>query len=133
MAVSDACCAVQLRLIDNSGRQSPRTLTAGLDQLAIGQDVMKIFELVDFVRDQHLTMRIKPGTGAFSRLGDLAVSYVIVPTDARSCRLLVKLIVDYPRSIRGSLLRVLLPWGDLIMMRRQLLNLRDLAEGTTNS
>src|SRR6266545_1491263 len=53
--------------IDNSGRQSPRTLTAGLDQLAIGQDVMKIFELVDFVRDQHLTMRIKPGTGAFSR------------------------------------------------------------------
>src|SRR6266487_4478213 len=73
--------------IDNSGRPSPRTLTDGLDQLAIGQSVMKIFELIDFARDQHMTVRLKPSTPAFRRMGDLAVSYVVLSKMATSCRL----------------------------------------------
>src|SRR5262245_49978424 len=48
--------------IDNLGRQSPRQLTPGLDQLAVGQEVMRDFELVDFAQDQHLTLRIKQGS-----------------------------------------------------------------------
>jgi hypothetical protein len=44
--------------IDNLGRKSPRRLTPGLDDLATGQEVMQIFELVDFARDQHLTLRL---------------------------------------------------------------------------
>jgi hypothetical protein len=31
--------------------------------------------------------------------------------------------------VTGALMRQLLPWGDLVMMRRQLLNLKALAEG----
>src|SRR5262245_42381118 len=46
--------------IDNLGRQSPRQLIPGLDDLAVGQEVMRDFEIVDFVRDQHLTIRLKP-------------------------------------------------------------------------
>ena len=34
--------------IDNFGKQSPRKLSPGLESLAIGQDVMSIFNLVGF-------------------------------------------------------------------------------------
>src|SRR5713101_8113421 len=42
--------------IDNLGRRSPRTLTAGLEHLEVGQRVMTIFEVVSFERDRHLTV-----------------------------------------------------------------------------
>jgi hypothetical protein len=114
--------------IDNGGRQSPRELIPGLDQLVIGQDVMTIFDLVDFQRNRHLTLRIKPRSSGAKTFGDIAVSYLIVEISPSSCRLLVKLIANYPPGIKGSLMRAFLPWGDLIMMRRQLLNLKYLAE-----
>lgn len=41
---------------------------------------------------------------------------------------MVKLIVRYPGSLVGVAMRRLLPWGDLIMMRKQLLTLKRLAE-----
>ena len=116
--------------IDNFGKQSPRELTPGLDNLAIGQDVMSIFKLVGFEQDRHLTLRLKPRSSAAKTFGDIGVSYLIVPTTEKSCRLLVKLIGRYPRGIKGNLMRALLPWGDLIMMRRQLLNFKQLAEAT---
>ncbi len=119
-------------LIDNCGRQSPRRLIQGLDQLAIGQDVMRIFKLVAFARNKHLTLRMKSGTRASRLFGDIAVSYLIVSTSAANSRLLVKMIVRYPRGA-GGLLRGFLPWGDLIMMRRQLLNFKALAEQTSRS
>jgi len=118
--------------IDNGGRQSPRTLTPGMDALAVGQSMMRIFTLVDFGRDRHVTLRIKHGTGAFRLFGDLAVTYLILPQEPDSCRLLVKLVARYPRGLRGALMRWGLPWGDLLMMRRQLLNLKALAEAVSS-
>jgi len=117
--------------IDNRGRQSPRQLIAGLEHLEIGQDVMTIFELADFSPDSHLTIRSKRNSGALNIFGDLAGSYVIVQQTPNACRLLVKLLVRYPSGLRGWLMRRLLPWGDLVMMRRQLLNLKSLAEQGT--
>lgn len=114
--------------IDNGGKQSPGELTPRLDQLAIGQDVMTIFELVAFEPNRHLTLRIKSGSRAARTFGDIAVSYVVVESSMNSCRLLVKLIANYPRSAKARVMKTLLPWGDLIMMRRQLLNLKQLAE-----
>src|SRR5258705_9763610 len=120
--------------LDNGGRQSPRELTAGLENLAIGQDVMRIFKLTAFEKDRHLTLRLKAKSSASETFGDIAVSYVLVPIgDDRSmpsCRLLVKLIVKHPAGLYGRIMRTVLPWGDLIMMRRQLLNLKRLAEQT---
>lgn len=113
--------------IDNGFRKSPPALIAGLDELALGQDVMKIFQLADFVPDQHLTLRIKANSRAQRLFGDIAVSYVAVKGPS-SCRLLVKLVVQHPPGVWGKLMRCLLPWGDLIMMRRQLLNFKQLAE-----
>jgi hypothetical protein len=90
---------------------------------------MRIFTIVDFAGDRHITLRIKHGTGAFSLFGDLALTYLVVGESPESCRLLVKIVVRYPRGITGAVMRRVLPWSDLVMMRRQLLNFKALAEG----
>src|SRR5882724_4757834 len=38
--------------IDNGGRKSPPKLTPRLDDLAVGQEVMRIFKLASFERDR---------------------------------------------------------------------------------
>lgn len=110
--------------IDKFGRPSPRRLTPGLEALAIGQPVMSIFDLVSFERDRHLTLRLR-GPGVFP---PLAVSYVVVASAPQQCRLLVKLVVEIQPSLAARAAGLLLPSGDWIMMRRQLLNLKELAE-----
>ena len=113
--------------IDNRGRRSPRVLTPGLEQLEVGQRVMSLFELVAFEPDQHLTLRTRrfaPGLWPA-----VAVSYVVRPVGPRETRLVVKLSFEVRPGPLGSLARVFLSWGDLVMMRRQLLNLKALSEG----
>jgi len=119
--------------LDNGGRRSPRELTPGLDDLARGQTVMRIFDLVDFARGEHLTVRLKPNRPGSKVFGDIAVSYVVVAHSPADCRLIVKLVVKYPRGVMGKLMRVILPWGDLVMMRRQLLNFKTLAEESASA
>jgi len=120
--------------IDNGRRQSPRELTAGFENLAIGQDFMRIFRLISFEKDRHLTLRLNANTSASKTFGDVVVSYALVPIagdrSVPSCRLLAKLIVKHTSGLYGRVMRSVLPWGDLIMMRRQLLNFKRLAEQT---
>jgi len=114
--------------IDNRGRRSPRTLTPGLENLAVGRKAMGIFELVAFERDRHLTLVTR--RFASHVLPVVAVSYVVAPVGPRETRLLVKLVFETRPGLLGSAAKVLLPWGDLVMMRKQLLNLKELAEGS---
>jgi hypothetical protein len=116
--------------IDNRGRRSPRHLIPGLEQLAGGQDVMGIFTLVDYRAHESLTIRSKPGTAAWRIFGDVVGTYLLVPQGPARCRLLVKLLARYPAGAIGAIMARLLPWGDLVMMRRQLLNLKALAENS---
>ncbi len=113
--------------IDNLGRRSPRTLTPGAEQLEVGQRVMSIFELVAFEPDRHLTCRTRRFAGALFPC--VAVSYAVAPAGPRETRLLAKLAIEARPGWLGALATQGLAWGDLVMMRRQLLNLRDLAEG----
>ena len=117
--------------IDNRGRQSPQQLTPGLDDLAVGQRVMGSFDIVDFERDRHITSRTRSDGSLAGRFGEIALTYLIVPRRGEECRLLVKFVVRYPRGPIGWLIRAFLPIGDLIMMRKQLLNLKRLAESKT--
>jgi hypothetical protein len=116
--------------IDNLGRRSPRELTPGLGDLEIGRTFMKVFELIEFEASRHLTIRMKKNQTGYNIFGDTVVSYVIVPEHDRSCRLLVKIVIRYPKGILGALMRLVLPPGDWIMMRRQLLNFKELSERT---
>jgi hypothetical protein len=114
--------------LDNGGRSSPPNLSPGLDQLAEGQTMMQIFKLVSFARDEHMTIQMKPRSPSSKLFGDIVVSYTIRPQSKRSCRLVVKIVGNYPTGLWGRLMSVVLPWGDLVMMRRQLLNFKALAE-----
>lgn len=111
--------------LDNGGRRSPRELTPGAERLELGQRVMAIFDLVAFERDRHLTLRLrKPGL-----FPPLAVSYLVSPISASESRLVVKLVVRERPGLRDRVGSLVFPALDWIMMRRQLLNLKELSEG----
>ena len=115
--------------IDNFGRESPRHPTPGLEVLAVGQRVMGGFVLVEFETDHHLTV-VTQASQLEALFGTFAVSYVVVPRGAERARLVVKTLARYARGPLGFATRWLWPCGDLVMMRKQLLTLKHLAETT---
>lgn len=113
--------------LDNRGRRSPQTLSAGLDELAVGQRVQTVFTLVAYEPGRSMTM-----TTSGRLFGRIACTYRVDALSADRSRIVVKIIVCYPRAAHGRLMRLLLAPGDLLMMRRQLLNLSELAERTAH-
>lgn len=112
-------------LLDNRGRRSPQRLTEGLERLEVGQRVMQIFKLVDFEPGRSITL-LSSGTV----FGRVAVTYSVEQLAPGRSRLLAKLRVRERIGVRWLPMRLLLPAGDLVMARRQLLNLKALAERT---
>ncbi|WP_414941080.1 hypothetical protein [Amycolatopsis sp. cmx-11-51] len=111
-------------LLDNLGHRSPRALTPGADDLAPG-DTLIVFELTEVDRGHSLTGR----TFAKSEklFGPVAATYSVEAIDERSCRMLCRIVVT-SKGLRGRLKEFLLGWGDLVMMRKQLLTLKGYAE-----
>jgi hypothetical protein len=106
--------------IDNFGRRSPQRLTPGVDRLERGQRMVAIFRLADFVQGHSLTLESR------SRLlGHVALTYEVRPRGENASRLVLRIAWGRPNM---PLVRSLLPAGDLIMARRQLLNFKRLAE-----
>ena len=93
--------------IDNFGKRSPDHLIPGLEALEVGQPICRVFRLRSFEPGRSIT---------FSGLG-VAISYVVTPG-----RLVGALSLR-----KRTLLTTPLALGDLVMMRRQLLNLARLA------
>lgn len=102
--------------IDNLGRRSPQRLV-GLPEPVVGESfstaaTRPFGRILAVAPPEHLTGEIM---GA-------SISYVLVP-DGESTRLLMKIVTAMSRWVA--------PWlsvGDLVMARRQLLNLKRLAE-----
>jgi hypothetical protein len=99
--------------IDNRGRRSPRELV-GLPEPQVGQRFtsaggQELGRIVSVDPGKQLTGTIM---GAF-------MSYVLVPQEHNTTRLLLKVVM---RTTRWSALA--LSVGDLIMARRQLLNMK---------
>lgn len=114
--------------IDNRGRRSPRTLTPGAEQLQIGQQLM-IGAITEFVVDDHITGIGDPD--AAKRFGPVAMSYLVRPQSENrpGSRLLTRIRIGGDAPLLRIAHEALL-WGDLIMMRKQFLNLKANAEAS---
>jgi hypothetical protein len=99
-------------ILDNFGRRSPRQRTPELVHLEIGQRFMTVFTLQSFVGDEQITLRT-------SRV---AVTYA-VRARGGGARLHVRVLFEVPAFI-GRVAAM----GDLVMMRKQLLTVKSLAE-----
>jgi hypothetical protein len=113
--------------IDNAGRTSPRVLTPGLDRLLPGQG-FGVGTLACFARDEHITIKALPAAERW--FGLVAMTYRVTARSPATGRLVVRLLVREPTRLWQRLRFHLLVWGDLIMMRKQLLTLKRLAEHT---
>lgn len=113
--------------LDNFGRRSPRELTPGLDELAVGQKVMAYYDLVEFETDGHLTIDFRLLNGL---AGKRVVTYAVAPSGHDGSRIVVKIRHRRPRGPLGIVNGFVLPRVDLIMMRKQLKNLKNHAEGS---
>lgn len=104
----------------------PRQLTPGADQLEVGQTfIMRHFQLVDVEPGRQLTILLK---GSAKWPGTMAICYLVVPQPGDSCRLLAKVMVQHPEGLTGKLIAWALPFLNFVVMRKQLLSLKLLAE-----
>jgi hypothetical protein len=104
-------------ILDNFGRRSPRQRNPELVHLAAGQRFMTIFALQSFIDGEQITLRSK----------GVAVTYAVHP-EAAGSRLHARVLFDGPRLPARAL-----ALGDLVMMRKQLLTLKSLAEQEATS
>jgi hypothetical protein len=103
--------------IDNRGRRSPRRLL-GLPEPRVGDRFTSVGG-----RAVGRIVSVEPGRQLTGTIMGAFMSYVLVPRDDESTRLLLKVVMR-----TTGLTAVGLSVGDLIMARRQLLNLKRLAE-----
>ncbi|MDT7720002.1 MAG: hypothetical protein QOE94_1013 [Mycobacterium sp.] len=104
--------------IDNLGRRSPQQLM-GLPEPVIGEPFTTAA-----TRRFGRILAVEPPKQLTGEIIGACISYVLVP-EGQTTRLLMKIITPMTRWLT--------PWlsvGDLIMARRQLLNLKCLAERT---
>jgi hypothetical protein len=103
--------------IDNLGRRSPREL-AGLPEPQVGDRFTTAAG-----RELGRIVSVDPGEQLTGTIMGAFMSYVLMPQEHHTTRLLLKVVM---RTTRRAAL--VLSVGDLIMARRQLLNLKRLAE-----
>lgn len=103
--------------IDNLGRRSPREL--------VGLPVPRVGERFTSAGGRKLgrIVSVDPGKQLTGRIMGAYLSYVLVPQADDTTRLLLKVAMRTNRLVALGL-----SVGDLIMARRQLLNLKRLAE-----
>jgi hypothetical protein len=103
--------------IDNRGRRSPRDLV-GLSEPQVGER----FTMAGG-RELGRIVSVDPGVQLTATILGAFMSYVLVPENDRTTRLLLKVVMQTARWKAPAL-----SLGDLIMARRQLLNLKQLSE-----
>lgn len=113
-------------LIDNFGRRSPQVIEPALIDIQVGDPVMRIFTVVAVDPGRSFVIGFT-ATRAIRIFGALTIEYLVEPLGARS-RLVAQLSVPPPSGPLAAHRQSAFAWGDLVMMRKQLRELRRLAE-----
>ena len=111
-------------LLDNRGRRSPRHLVQGID-LEPGRSMMEIFRLTAMEPDRMLELTMDT-PGSLRVFGRILAVYRTLPQGEGTilrCDLFLQ-----PHRGPARLRDHLLVWGDVVMMRKQLLTLKELSE-----
>ena len=103
--------------IDNLGRRSPRELV-GIPEPRVGEKFTTAGG-----RKWGQIVSVDPGSQLTGRILGAYMSYVLVPQDQGTTRLLLKIVMRTNRWVALGL-----SVGDLVMARRQLLNFKQLVE-----
>ena len=104
--------------IDNAGHRSPRELR-GLPEPIVGEHFT-----IAMGRPTGRILAVEPGEALTASIVGATMSYVLVP-ESDAVRLLLKVVLP-----RQRMLAPMICLGDLVMARRQLLNLKRLAEAS---
>ncbi len=111
-------------LFDNFARRSPRMLTPDANKLAIGQSFM-VFKIASFMDNKHITGITRPKLKPYA--GMQTISYTVEPRENNTSRIIVCIDISNKSLLDKCRNLILIP-GDWLMMRKQLLNLKKLAE-----
>lgn len=103
--------------LDNLGRRSPRDLV-GLPEPRVGEPFTR-----SGGRPLGRVVAVAPGRQLTGEILGAYLSYLLVPLGENGTRLLLKVVMD-----TSPVLARVLSVGDLVMARRQLLNLKARAE-----
>ncbi|MFG2059901.1 polyketide cyclase [Micromonospora sp. NPDC048871] len=103
--------------IDNLGRRSPRRLV-GLADPQVGEAFTTAGG-----RQRGRILAVEPGVHLTATIMNAYLSYLLVPQEDGTTRLLLKIVMQTNRVYAAAF-----AVGDLIMARRQLLTFKDLAE-----
>lgn len=116
-------------LLDNHNLQSPQELIEGTENLTIGDKMMTIFSVVDFAKNKEITLKMDTPPKPYDKLDvPTVITYKINHLNPTTCRLIVKYVAAWHSSLGAQMERVAVIFADFIMMRRQLLNFKKLAE-----
>ena len=104
-------------LVDNLGRRSPRELR-DVPEPRPGDPFTRAFGI-----DQGRVVAVDPGRELTARIMGAHMSYAVLP-EGSTTRLLLKVVMGGSRWLAPAV-----SVGDLVMARKQLLTLKELAEG----
>ena len=124
--------------VDNAGRESPRILSPGAERLTVGQRTLIIFRIAEFEDGESITLRVAPHLA-------LAVGRRHVHVQgARQRRRHVRPVPRAQRQLGARqahgprpglfyIRKFFFPWGELLMVSKQLKTLKKLAERQARS
>lgn len=118
--------------LDNKGKESPQQLLPGIDKLKIGDKMMTIFHVESYFPNEEITLLMDYPPKPYDKYYvPTAITYKILPARdglKNHCRVVVKYVASWRRTLLGNAERIFIIFADFIMMRRQLLNFKRLAE-----
>lgn len=118
--------------LDNKGNESPQQLTPGMEKLKIGDKMMTIFNVDNFISNKEVTLVMDVPPKPYEKFYvPTAITYRILPARdgiKNHCRVVVKYSAKWKNTLLGNAEKLFIIFADFIMMRRQLLNFKRLAE-----